>query len=104
MTREDASGLRRTAAAGFLVLLASLAGCGTGRDRTRVRLIGIDTPEVASPQRPAECWGAEASRAAERLLEGERVEVRLDATQGRYDDYGRTLAGCLPPCRGRGPG
>jgi len=62
------------------------------REGTRVRLIGIDTPEVVSPERPAECWGEEASQAAERLLEGERVEVRLDPSQGRYDDYGRTLA------------
>ena len=59
---------------------------------TRVRLIGIDTPEVAGPRVAAECGGPAASRAATRLLRGERVEVRLDPSQGRYDTYGRTLA------------
>ena len=61
-------------------------------ERTRVRLIGIDTPEVAGAQVDAECGGTEASRAATGLVEGERVEVRLDPSQGRYDTYGRTLA------------
>ena len=62
------------------------------RERTRVRLIGIDTPESVSPHEPPECWGAEASARARELLEGERVELRLDPSQGRVDDFGRTLA------------
>ncbi len=54
----------------------------------RVRLIGIDTPEVFGQ---AECFGAEASAFVERLLPpGTRVRYRL-GTEER-DGYGRALA------------
>jgi len=53
----------------------------------RVRLIGIDTPEVAGA---VECYGEEASRHLEELLPvGTRVEVAFDVE--RYDRYGRNL-------------
>jgi micrococcal nuclease len=61
------------------------------RDSTRVRLIGIDTPETVDPRRPVECFGAEASaRAKELLPEGTRVRLEYDVE--RTDRYGRTLA------------
>jgi micrococcal nuclease len=54
----------------------------------RVRLIGIDTPEVYGEQ---ECFGAEASAFVKRLLpEGSRVRYRLGTE--RRDRYGRALA------------
>ena len=59
---------------------------------TTVRVIGIDTPETVSPSVPDECGGPAASRTAHRLLDGERVAIRFDATQGRRDYYGRLLA------------
>jgi len=59
---------------------------------TTVRVIGIDTPETVSPSVPDECGGPAASRAAHQLLDGERVAIRFDATQGRRDYYGRLLA------------
>lgn len=58
-----------------------------------VRLLGIDTPEVDNPHRPAGCYGAEASaftRAA--LPEGSRVLLTADPTQGDRDRFGRRLA------------
>ncbi len=57
--------------------------------RVSVRLLGIDTPEVFSTP---ECWGAEASRAAKRLLpRGSRVRLTSDTSQADRDRYGRLL-------------
>ena len=54
----------------------------------RVRLIGVDTPEVYGRQ---ECFGAQASAFVKRLLpEGTRVRYRLGVE--RRDRYGRALA------------
>lgn len=68
----------------------------SGREE-RVRLIGIDTPEIAHPPsggRPgntAECFGDEAHRfAASALAPG--TEVRLERDVVPRDDYGRLLA------------
>lgn len=60
-----------------------------GRDET-VRYIGIDTPETKKPGSPVECFGHAASRANERLVEGERVRLVEDAEP--RDRYGRLLA------------
>lgn len=55
----------------------------------RVRLLGIDTPEV---YKGVECDGHAASRAAERLLPGgTRVALVADPTQALVDRYGRIL-------------
>jgi micrococcal nuclease len=59
-------------------------------DGTRVRLIGIDTPEIARDDRPAEPWAEEAAQWV-----GDRVtgkEIRLEFDFERYDRYERTLA------------
>ena len=56
----------------------------------RVRLIGVDTPEVANPYRSEEEFGKEASAFTERLAEGN--PVRLEFGREREDAYGRTLA------------
>ncbi|MEQ7128279.1 thermonuclease family protein [Actinopolymorpha sp. B11F2] len=57
-----------------------------------VRLIGLDTPETRHPDKPVQCFGPEATTHARDLLEGEQVRLETDATQGRLDRYGRTLA------------
>jgi len=62
-----------------------------GQD-TSVRLIGIDTPETVAPNRPVECAGPEASVYAEQLMDGTRVYLELDPTQGTYDRFNRVLA------------
>lgn len=58
----------------------------------RVRLIGIDTPEIAHDDgSPAECFGPEAAAfTAEQLPVG--TEVRLERDIVGRDDYGRLLA------------
>ena len=60
--------------------------------RVRLRLIGINSPESVDPRRPVECFGKEASRYAASQLEGTRVSIELDNSQGKLDKYGRTLA------------
>ena len=66
-----------------------LLGDGTTE---RLRLIGIDTPEVVDPRKPVQCFGREASQHAHELLDGQTVSVELDASQGERDIYGRLLA------------
>lgn len=58
---------------------------------TRVRVIGIDTPESVASDRPVECFGPEAAQRAEQLLTGTSVMVQGDPTQDRTDTYGREL-------------
>ena len=55
--------------------------------RSRVRLIGMDTPEVYFGTQP---YGKEASAFARRELDGERVGLELDVQ--KIDPYGRLLA------------
>lgn len=57
-----------------------------------LRLIGMDTPETVDPRKPVQCFGREASARARALLAGAPVRLELDPTQGRRDQYGRTLA------------
>jgi micrococcal nuclease len=60
---------------------------------TRVRVLGVDTPETVDPRRPVQCFGEEASaRAKELLPPGQPVTLTVDPTQGRLDRYGRLLA------------
>lgn len=54
-------------------------------DGDRVRLIGVNTPEI----RPVEHFGKEASAFAKQQLEGKRVLMFADA--GNKDRYGRLL-------------
>ncbi|MDD3190135.1 MAG: thermonuclease family protein [Candidatus Pacebacteria bacterium] len=56
-----------------------------------VRLIGIDTPEVASAVTARECYGEEASTAAKEQLTGKKVYLESDAVSGDTDKYGRLL-------------
>lgn len=55
-----------------------------------VRLIGIDTPEVAGPHTGEECFGETASRFLARTLEGRSVRLEFDVE--RVDRFDRTLA------------
>lgn len=67
-----------------------------GRDE-RVRLVGIDTPEIAHdafdgrPANDVECYGVEAQRYTEQLL-AVGSGVRLERDVVARDDYGRLLA------------
>ena len=62
-----------------------------GDRHERVRLIGIDTPEVYVAEGPPECYGPEASAFTKQLLP-EGTEVRLERDVVGRDDYGRLLA------------
>jgi endonuclease YncB( thermonuclease family) len=56
----------------------------------KVRVVGIDTPEV--PPEPTECDGPKATAAAGRVLTaGRRVWLRVDRAAGTTDRYGRAL-------------
>jgi micrococcal nuclease len=57
----------------------------------RVRLIGIDTPEVVDPRKPVQCFGVEASDRAKAILTGQSVALEKDPSQGERDKYGRML-------------
>jgi micrococcal nuclease len=61
--------------------------------RERVRLIGIDTPELS----PAECLGFQAKQRARRLATGRRVTLVGDRTQDTRDRYRRLLAYVILP-------
>ena len=57
---------------------------------TRVRLIGVDTPETVHPRKPVECYGPEASTFTTNLLRGEHVFLRFG--DERRDYFDRLLA------------
>jgi micrococcal nuclease len=60
-------------------------------ERTRVRLLNIDTPESVAEDRPVECLGQEASDFTKDLLApGDEVTLAYDVE--RFDRYDRTLA------------
>ncbi|MET0577674.1 MAG: thermonuclease family protein, partial [Ilumatobacteraceae bacterium] len=61
-----------------------------GRDE-RVRLIGVDTPEVYVDEGPPDCYGPEASAFTKALL-APGTAVRLERDVVGRDDYGRLLA------------
>jgi len=57
----------------------------------RLRLIGIDTPEIVDPRKSVQCFGREASAKAHELLDGQTVTLEADSTQDDVDRYGRLL-------------
>jgi micrococcal nuclease len=58
--------------------------------RVHVRLIGINTPEIAHFGKPGECFGIRAASMTRRLALGRRVT--LEAGREPHDRYGRLLA------------
>jgi micrococcal nuclease len=59
-------------------------------DRTRVRLLGVDTPETKKPDWPVEPFGPEAHEFTSAHVEGRHVRLEFD--KERHDKYGRVLA------------
>jgi len=67
-----------------------------------VRIVGIDTPEIEHPGKPAGCFGTEAAAATRAWLQGRTVEL-VPALEQR-DRYDRLLAQVVPhdgPISGR---
>lgn len=58
---------------------------------TKIRLIGVNTPETVSPSKPVECYGPEASNYTKSMLDGKYVGLEADSSQGDVDIYGRAL-------------
>ncbi len=70
---------------GDTVLVTTAAGEET------IRLLGIDTPESVDPNRPIQCFGAEATaRLTELTPPGSIIELQRDVEP--RDRYGRLLA------------
>lgn len=61
-------------------------------ESTRVRLVGINTPETVKEDSPVECGGPEASAALHTILDSGQVFLSTDPAQGERDRYGRLLA------------
>ena len=59
-------------------------------DGTKVRYIGIGTPETKHPKKPVQFFGKEASEANKKLVEGKKVRLEYDVQ--KTDKYKRTLA------------
>lgn len=64
---------------------------------TRIRLLGVDTPETKHPRMPVQYYGPEATRRVEQLLTGQHVTVLLDARSDIRCKYGRLLAYLVLP-------
>ena len=60
--------------------------------RMKIRMIGLDTPEMVDPRKPVQCFGREASAQAKTILGGQSVYLENDPSQDTIDKYGRTLA------------
>jgi micrococcal nuclease len=61
-----------------------------GGDQVKVRFIGVNSPEIAHGDTPADCYGDEAWSWSAARLEGNLVWLTYDAEC--EDRYGRTLA------------
>ena len=62
-----------------------------GSTEESVRFLGIDTPEVAHPDQPEECFGPEATARTEALIPP-GTEVRLERDLEARDRFDRILA------------
>jgi endonuclease YncB( thermonuclease family) len=63
-----------------------------GRDLGRVRLLGVDAPDVAHSAEPADCYADAATNQLERLAPiGSTVDLTPDTAQGDRNQYGRLL-------------
>lgn len=62
------------------------------KDRLRVRLQGVDTPETVKKSSPVEKWGIEATAYTERFLREARNRVSITVDGEGVDQYGRHLA------------
>lgn len=57
----------------------------------KIRILGIDTPEVAGGYQQAECYGENASAFAKKMLAGKSVTLIPSQTGDDTDQYGRYL-------------
>lgn len=58
-------------------------------DGKKVRLIGIDTPELDTDSKNPQCFATESAKITKQLLEGQTIELEKDKED--TDKYGRLL-------------
>jgi micrococcal nuclease len=63
-----------------------------GKDVTRIRLWGVDTPETVGPNTPKQHFGPEAARFTKDLCIDKTVRLELAKGHKTRDRYGRLLA------------
>lgn len=61
-----------------------VSGVGT------VRLIGVNSPQIADPQKPIQSFGTEATTFIREIADGQAVELKFEGS--RRDRYNRTRA------------
>jgi micrococcal nuclease len=64
---------------------------------TRIRLIGVDTPETKHPKTGLMYYGPEATDFTKKMVLGNQVTVLLDTVADQRDRYGRLLAYIVLP-------
>jgi micrococcal nuclease len=57
----------------------------------RVRLIGVDTPEINDPRKPVQCYAQAASDFTKDMLHNSVVRLEADALSADRDRYNRLL-------------
>ena len=63
------------------------------KEEVKIRFLGIDSPEIAKQNTPAEEYGEEAARyTCRRLKNADKVEIEYENSSEKTDKYGRTLA------------
>ncbi len=67
------------------------------KDQRKIRIIGIDTPEMGWHGKVQEPYAAEATEALRELLYQHHNQVRLQIGKDAYDRYGRQLAHVFLP-------
>jgi micrococcal nuclease len=60
-------------------------------DGTKIRLVGIDSPETNHPDQPVQKYGEEAKKYLQKRIEGKTCVFEYETTNEK-DVYGRTLA------------
>lgn len=63
-----------------------------GNNKRKIRVIGIDTPEVKHHQQKAQLFGAKAREALRVLLKDVNYQIFLEFDKEKQDRYGRLLA------------
>lgn len=65
--------------------------------QVKIRLIGLDTPELVDPRKPVQCFARAASDEAHKIFGVGFVRLETDSSQDLYDKYGRLLAYAYVP-------
>lgn len=63
----------------------------TSQGDARVRIIGIDTPEIGRDGKTSECYAEQARDVLDQLVYERTVTLSADPTQADTDKYGRLL-------------